>query len=116
MKTHSYIDPKVHAALLAELQRQCHPSWCGELSTCLAQLIDLVTDCHDQPTESLTSAVRNTLLENCRVGPAGNPAKLDAEEVQFHVTLVTRELESVRRALIKNGGWSDSPMTQQLCG
>jgi hypothetical protein len=116
MKTHSYVDPYVQADFVAAIERQSHPHWAAELVECVPPLMDLVTEYHDQPTEFLVSAVRNTLLEHCRVGPAGNPAKLDAEEVQYHVTLLIRELETVRRALIKSGEWSDTPCPPQCFG
>ncbi len=74
-----------------------------------AGLLRLVAECHTDPIDRFTSAVRTVVREADSVGNVG--------AVEHHdVKLVIAVLKRVRRRVVHSGGWSETPAPPPMCG
>lgn len=90
----------------------------AELGWLLPELLGLLEQGHDQPTERFAPIIRRRICERAFVDEHGDtmvePHRISDVEAQTQSAL--RVMEAVRAAAIRAGHWSDAPMTQLMCG
>ncbi len=116
MKTNFQIDPQCHSQLVGCIESDADLNWREDLCASVPQLLDLMSECHDVPMDTLAPAIRAILIEHCRIGPAGHPQRLDDEDLQRHVDLLVSRLEALRQAQVHSGSWSETPAAMQFFG
>ncbi len=84
----------------------------------LPELLELLSEQHDQPAERLRSMIRRLILERGFPDAGGDwlPDDSNYDQVEAYVDMIVRVLEHVRRRALRRGQWSDAPVTPLMCG
>jgi len=84
----------------------------------LPELLELLSEQHDQPAERLRPMIRRLILERGFPDAGGDCVPDDDffEQVEAYVDMIVRVLEHVRRRALRRGQWSDAPVTPLMCG
>ena len=84
----------------------------------LHDLMQLVSECHDQPVRQLEPAIRRIILEQESADVHGDDVvdALSQARVERHVNAVIDVLEQIRQQAVHNGQWSDAPVTPLMFG
>jgi hypothetical protein len=82
------------------------------------EMVDLLAETHEQGVEELRSAIHSRLFDSLFVDDGGDSMVLDdlLDEVESHVTFWVSLLKEVRDYAIRQGLWSDAPITPQMFG
>lgn len=81
-------------------------------------LLELLAECHDRPAHYFTPTIRRQLIEHCFIIDNGDD--MDKQErvvsLEQQVQMLVRVLEQLRQTLLRQGQWSDAPVTPQMYG
>jgi ketopantoate reductase len=82
------------------------------------EMVDLLAETHEQGIEELRSAIHSCVFDSLFVDEGGDSMVLDEllEQVEAHVTFWISLLKEVRDYAIRQGLWSDAPITPQMFG
>jgi hypothetical protein len=84
----------------------------------LHDLMQLMSECHDQPVRQLEPAIRRIILEQESADIHGDNVvdALSRAHMERHVNTVIDVLERIRQQAMLNGQWSDAPVTPLMFG
>ncbi len=124
---HAYSELEKH--LIEALQEECtqvdtHPNALEDISnlcsheTMRCELIGLVHEFHHQPTESLTTMIRQRLLEMRFIDDTGDSVVGGPQQelVELEVTILVNALEKMRNRALQRGIWGQAEACVPCCG